>query len=77
VTISGEDVTGIRLEPVAPVTISGRVHFDDPSAAHSVKPSAIRLSTQMLDALMEIRSASTVKDDFGFELKTAPGRLAQ
>jgi hypothetical protein len=76
VTVSGEDVTGIRLKPVTPITISGRVHFDDPRAAQSVRPSAIRLSTLMLDARMETQSASTVTDDFEFELRTAPGRLA-
>ena len=75
-TVSGEDVTGIRLKPVVPVTISGRVHFDDPGAAQSVRPSAIRLSTLMLDARGGTDSTSTVKDDFEFELKTAPGRLA-
>ena len=76
VTVSGEDVIGIRLEPVVPVTLSGRIHFDNPGAAQSVRPSAIRLSTLMLDARGGTDSASTVKDDFEFELKTAPGRLA-
>jgi hypothetical protein len=76
VTVSGEDVIGIRLEPVVPVTLSGRIHFDDPGAAQSVRPSAIRLSTLMLDARGGTDSLSTVKEDFEFELKTAPGRLA-
>jgi hypothetical protein len=76
VTVSGEDAIGIRLEPVVPVTLSGRIHFDDPGAAQSVRPSAIRLSTLMLDARGGTDSSSTVKDDFEFELKTAPGRLA-
>ena len=84
VTVNGEDVTGVRLAPVVPVTISGRVFFDDQRAAQSLKPSAIRIVGQALspdDAAMGVggapgRPSPTVQDDFTFELKTAAGRIA-
>jgi hypothetical protein len=84
VTVNGEDVTGVRLAPVVPVTISGRVFFDDQRAAQSLKPWSIRIVGQALspdDAAMGVggapgRPAPPVQDDFTFELKTAAGRVA-
>jgi hypothetical protein len=81
VTVNGEDVTDVHLAPVAPVTVSGRVFFDDPGAALALKPSALRVVWQRLnpdDMGIGIVSGSTpaVQDDLTFELKTAPGRIA-
>jgi hypothetical protein len=83
VAVNGEDVTGVRLTPVLPVTVSGRVSFDDAGAAQSLKPSAIRVMAQPLnvdDGGIGFPNGGppfpTLQDDFSFELKTAPGRMA-
>jgi Carboxypeptidase regulatory-like domain len=79
VTVSGDDVSGVRLAPVQRVTASGRIVFADPSAARSVKPSTIRISAQSLnpDDLSGPPDppAPAVKDDFTFELQVAPGLI--
>ncbi len=85
VTVNGDDVMGVRLTPVVPVIISGRFTFDNANAAQTLKPSAFRPLVQSLDL-----DANTLvgfvpdgsgpppaaRDDFTFELKTAPGRVA-
>jgi len=87
VTVNGEDVTDVRLAPVVPVAVSGRVLIDDPGAAQSLKPSAIRLVMQPLNndnagagLGTPIGSAGapppTVQDDLTFELKIVPGQFA-
>jgi hypothetical protein len=83
VAVNGEDVTDVRLTPVLPVTVSGRVSFDDAGAAQSLKPSAIRVMVQSLnvdDNGIGFPNGAppfpTLHDDFSFELKTAPGRMA-
>ena len=78
ITVTGDDVSGIRLAPVAPVTVSGRVVFDNPSAAGFLKPSAIRVNTQMLNPNDGPSSGlqsppPALKDDFTFELQVDPG----
>jgi hypothetical protein len=80
VAVDGEDVTDVRLSPVVPVAVRGRVWFDDPAAAQSVNPSAIRVMTQALnadDGMMGPAFAAggppTLQDDFTFELKVPPG----
>jgi len=80
VTVSGDDVTGVRLMPVVPATISGRLLFDDPAAAQTLKAPTFRPLVQPLDPdAMGISGAGTppaVRDDFTFELKANPGRIA-
>lgn len=82
VTVNGEDITDVRLTPVVPVTISGRVSFDDPAAAQSLMPSAIRVMAQPLnldDSAIGFPGAGgfapVLQQDFSFELKTTPGRM--
>jgi protocatechuate 3,4-dioxygenase beta subunit len=81
VSVNGEDVTDVRLTPVVPVTLSGRVSFDDPGAAQALKPSAIRVMAQALnpDDTIGFPAAPgpppTLQDDFSFELKINPGRI--
>jgi hypothetical protein len=81
VTVTGDDVTGVRLAPVIPVSITGRVSFEDQAAAQSLKPSAVRvvtLAATVGDAGIGIGSGGAplpVKDDFTFDLKTTPGQL--
>lgn len=82
VAVNGEDVADVRLTPVLPVTVSGRVSFDDAGAAQSLKPSAIRVMAQPLSVDDSIGFPGgggpppALQDDFSFELKTAPGRMA-
>jgi hypothetical protein len=81
VTVNGEDLTDVHLAPVVPATVSGRIFFDDPGAAQSLKPSAIRVVWQALNPDdMGIAGASgpapPVQDDLTFELKAAPTRIA-
>ena len=82
VTVNGEDVTGVQLVPVTPVSLTGRVSFDDQDAAQQVKPSAVRVATLAAtvgDAGLGIGSGGNllpVNDDFTFVMKTTPGRMA-
>jgi hypothetical protein len=82
VNVNGEDVTGVRLAPIPSVSITGRVSFEDPAAAQSLKPSAVRVATlasTIGDAGIGIGSGGSplpVNDDFTFELKTTPGQMA-
>jgi hypothetical protein len=80
VTINGEDLSGVTLVPTAPVTIAGRVVFDDPGASQSLKASNIRVLAQPLgtdDSLLGGGGLpSPLHDDFTFENKTFPGRVA-
>ncbi len=82
VTVNGDDVTGVRLTPIVPVTISGRVSFDDAGAAQSINVSSVRITAQALnqdDVALGIGvlggPPSPLKEGFIFELKTAPGRI--
>jgi len=80
VSVNGEDITDVRLTPVLPTTVSGHVSFDDSGAAQTLKPSTIRVMAQSLN-LDDIGIGAqgpppTLQDDFSFELKTAPGRIA-
>ena len=76
VTVNG-DVSGVALYPMKPITITGRIVFDDPAAGASIKPSTIRIVAQQLNPQDTIpipgNPQSTVNDDLTFELKTAPG----
>ena len=64
VTVNGEDVTGVTLAGVNPVTVTGRIVFDSPSAAQSLTASAI----QVLPIL--------VKPDEGMPLLTPKARAS-
>jgi protocatechuate 3,4-dioxygenase beta subunit len=82
VTVNGDDITGVQLTHVTPVGITGRVVFDDQSAARSVKASAVRVATLAAivgDAGLGIGSGGSplpVNDDFTFAMKTTPGRMS-
>jgi hypothetical protein len=78
VTVNGADVTGVLLAPIPAVSVKGRVVFDDPAAAQSMKASAIRVTAQSLsqDNLSPTGPPPALADDFTFELKVAPGPTA-
>ena len=77
VTVSGDDVTAVQLVATKPILVSGRV-IVDPAAASSLRPSSVRLMAQpaVMDGMMiNMLPPSTVSDDFGFEVKTRPGKM--
>ena len=75
VTVAGDDVAGVVLAPLKPVTISGHVVFDDLAAAASIKPAAVRVIAAAIDgpAGIPIGPPPAVNDDFAFQATTAPG----
>jgi hypothetical protein len=76
VSINGGNVDGIHLAPLFPVTVSGRVIFDNPQSAGSVRASAIRVSAATLnsdDAMVGLMgSPITPADDLRFTLHLPP-----
>jgi hypothetical protein len=84
VSVTGSDVSGIRLVPAAPATVSGRVVFDSPTAAASLKAATIRVNAALLANSNEdapsgaqnprLNPPPVLKDDFTFDdLRLAPG----
>ena len=78
VTISGDDVNGIRLVASKPSRATGRVVVD-PAAAQSLRPSALRVMVQPVVFDMPMMGGMTgpaaVNDDLTFELKSRPGKM--
>ena len=79
VTVNGDDLSGVRLAPMVPATVTGRVAFDDAAAAASLKGSAISVMAQGLgdDPFYGPGNfgQQPTHDDFSFEVKTMPGRI--
>jgi hypothetical protein len=78
VSISGDDVNGIRLVGSKPSTATGRV-IVDPAAAQSLRVSALRVMAQpaVFDGPMMGPPAppAVVNEDLTFELKSRPGKM--
>jgi hypothetical protein len=77
VTVSGDDVTGLRLVASKPSVVTGRV-LVDPAAAPALRPSALRLGLQPLQMDMMMMGGSppgSVSDDLTFEMKAQPGKF--
>ncbi len=78
VTVSGDDVNGIRLAASPPPTASGRV-IVDPAAAQSLRPAMLRVTAQpvQFDTMMfgPASGPAVVNDDLTFELKARPGKM--
>lgn len=76
VVVNGSDVDGVYLAPLVPVTVSGRVIFDNPASATKVRASAIRVTGEALnpdDAMAGlVGPPTTPKDDFRFVLQLPP-----
>ena len=71
VTVTDSDVTDVQLIAAKPSTISGRVLIE--RGATPPRASALQLFASSTEPMMGGGQAR-VKDDFSFELKTAPGR---
>ena len=78
ITVSGDDVNGLRLVATSPSSITGRV-IVDPAAAQSLRPSSLRLGLQpvQMDMMMMGMGAQPggLKDDLTFALKSSPGQF--
>jgi hypothetical protein len=77
VTLSGDDVDGIRLIASKPSTATGRVVIDG-AAAQALRPSSLRVTLQPLvfdGPMMNMTGPVVVNDDLTFELKTRPGKM--
>ena len=78
VTVSGDDVDGIRLVASKPSKAAGRI-IVDAAAAQALRPSALRVVVQpaVFDMPMMggMPGPAVVNDDLTFELKTRPGRM--
>jgi len=76
VTVSGDDITGLRLTASRPSVVSGRV-LVDPAAAQTLRPSSLRLALQPVVFEMVMMGGGTgpgaVNDDLTFEIKVQPG----
>ena len=80
VTVNGEDVSGVQLAVAKMVSGTGRIVVRDPAAAQTLKPTGLRVMAQPAspdDMMMMMGgpNGGEVKDDFSFEIKTAPGRF--
>jgi len=73
-TVSGDDVNGIRLVSAKPSVVTGRV-LVDPAAAQALRPSALRLGLQpvQFEMMMGGSPPGAVNDDLTFEIKAQPG----
>jgi hypothetical protein len=78
VSISGDDISGIRLVGSKPSIASGRI-IVDAAAATALKPALLRLMAQpaVFDNMMFGPPAppAQVNDDLTFELKSRPGKM--
>ena len=77
VTVSGDDVTGVRLTASKPSLVTGRV-LVDPAAAQTLRLSSLRLGLQPVQMDMFMMGGTppgAVADDLTFELKAQPGKF--
>jgi len=78
ITVSGDDIIGLRLVASKPSVVSGRV-IVDPAAAKALRPSTLRLGLQAVQMDMMMMMGGTppgsVNDDLTFEIKAQPGKF--
>ena len=75
ITVSGDDLTGIRLTASKPSIVTGRVIID-PAAAQALRPSSVRLGLQPVQMDMMMMGGTppgALNDDLTFEMKAQPG----
>jgi len=74
VTVSGDDITGLRLVGSRRSVVTGRV-LVDPAAAQTLRPASLRLGLQPVQfdmVMMGGTPPAVVNDDLTFEIKAAP-----
>jgi protocatechuate 3,4-dioxygenase beta subunit len=75
ISISGEDVAGVTLQPVVPATLSGRIVLDQ-EGGQSIRPSAIRLFATPRDPELMVFGGTgppQIREDYSFEARVPPG----
>jgi hypothetical protein len=75
VSIAGEDVSGVTLQPVAPAILSGRIVLEQ-EAGKTIQSAGIRvLATPREPELMVFAGGGPprVNDDYSFEARVSPG----
>jgi hypothetical protein len=75
ITVSGDDLTGIRLTASKPSIVTGRVIVDR-AAAQSLRPASVRLGLQPVQMDMMMMGGTppgAVNEDLTFEMKAQPG----
>ena len=75
VTVGGEDITGVQLAALKPVTVTGRIIV--PVGTQSFQPATMRMVTSPADPdqmMFGPGGTGKVNDDLTFELKVPPGR---
>ena len=74
VTVTGEDISGLRLAGVKASNVTGRVVLP-PGAGDTIRPTTIQLSTPTVipDPLSGV-GLGRINDDLTFELKMPPGQ---
>ena len=74
-TVSGDDINGVRLAATRPSLATGRV-IVDPAAAAALRPSALTFGLQPVQPDMfddgQCRGPGKVNDDLTFEMKASP-----
>lgn len=79
VTVGGADISGVQLTVAKPITASGRIVVSDVAAAQTLRPAAMNLFLQPMNPddmpMGMIGGPPRVKDDFTFEIRSAPGRF--
>jgi protocatechuate 3,4-dioxygenase beta subunit len=76
VTVTGDDMDGLRLTATKPSSVTGRV-IVDAAAAQSLRPSSLRIGLQPIEMEMMMMSGTppaVVTDDLTFEIKASPGK---
>ena len=78
VVVNEADTENVRLREMKFETISGRIRFDDPAAARTVKPSAIQLMSVVVNPDDEPHSSplAHIRDDFSFDLDVPRAAIA-
>ena len=79
ITVSGADMTGVRLAAAKPSPLSGRIVFSDSVAAASLRPAMLRpfLTPKNPEESGPMMGGGPpkVNDDFTFEFRSQPGTM--
>jgi protocatechuate 3,4-dioxygenase beta subunit len=79
ITVAGEDISGVRLTGVKQSVLTGRIVFNDPAAAASLRATMFRpgvtpANPEDMGPMMGGPGMPHVSEDFTFEIKARPGK---
>ena len=78
ISVTGEDITGVRLATLKQSVLTGRIIFTDERAASSMRPAMLRVAAAAKnpDEVSPFAGGQgRVNDDFSFEIKARPARV--